>query len=317
MYNKNMRKRAKNDNAQYLKAINKTAVGFTIIETMLFLAIAGLIFVGIIVGTNGTIRQQRYKDAVQGFVDDLRDLYSLAENTQVLDYGNQSAECVGIPTGSGGRGRSNCSVYGIYAIISPTHAGRENVEAFWVTGTDQASLVEATNDRDYLGEEWGVGVNKGANVSIVTFVEHERVVLTAKSHSLLWGADIEIPCATNKDANGCGDLEIGRSNDKNQVALFIYRSPVTGSINTMTQVWNDGNKESILQQEEAYKAGENLGQNLTEGNFSHQDVSFCISGAAGLGYSGGMRMVTIDGNGSNSSAVRLIEGDSEDNKCND
>jgi hypothetical protein len=85
----------------------------------------------------------------------------------------------------------------------------------------------------------------------------------------------------------------------------------------MTQVWNDGNKKSILQQEEAYKAGENLGGNLTAGNFSHQDVSFCVSGAAGLGYSGGMRMVTIDGNGSNTSAVRLIEGDSTDNKCND
>lgn len=308
-----MRKRAKNDNAQYLKAINKTAVGFTIIETMLFLAIAGLIFVGIIVGTNGTIRQQRYKDAVQGFVDDLRDLYSLAENTQVLDYGNQSAECGANHTDFKGRGRSTCSVYGIYAIISPTHAGRENVEAFWVTGTDQASLVEATNDRDYLGASG----NKGANVSIVTFVEHERVVLTAKSHSLLWGADIEIPCATNKDANGCGSLEIGRSNDKNQVALFIYRSPVTGSINTMTWTWTNANQKSALQAEDAYVAGEKLGERLTAGGFSHDDVSFCVSGAAGLGYSGGMRMVTIDGNGSNSSAVRLIEGDSADNKCND
>lgn len=316
MYNKNMRKRANNKNAQVLKKINKKALGFTIIETMLFLAIAGLIFAGLVAGTNGTIRQQRYKDAVQGFVDDLRDLYSLAENTQVLDYGKRSAECGMIPTDFKGRGRSTCSVYGIYAIISPTHAGRENVEAFWVTGTDQASLVKATNDRDYLGVNWGVGGNKGANVSIVTFVDDEPVVLTAKSHSLLWGADIEIPCATNKDANGCGGLEVGRSDDKNQVALFIYRSPVTGSINTMTWTWTNANQESTLQAEDVYAVGEKLGVRLTAGAFSHDDVSFCISGAAGLGYKGGIRMVTVDGNGSNSNAVRLIEADSSDNKCN-
>ena len=124
-----MTKKAKNKRVSILKGINKFAVGFTIIETMLFLAIAGLIFAGIVASTNGAIRQQRYKDAVQSFADDLRDLYSLAENTQVLDYGGGTAKCGNESAYESGRGRSNCSVYGIFATISSLTDGEKNMEA--------------------------------------------------------------------------------------------------------------------------------------------------------------------------------------------
>ena len=305
-----MTKRASKKGAQDKKRINMIAAGFTIIETMLFLAIAGLIFAGLVAGTNGTIRQQRYKDAVQGFVDDLRDLYSLAENTQVLDYGQRPATCGGI-TWYEGRGRSACSVYGVYAIISPTHSGRENVEAYWVTGKDQAMLEKMPSDREYLGN------GNGANVSIETYIDDVRKPLSVKSHSILWGADIEIPCAIRSDASGCNGLGVGRSNGENQVAIFVYRSPITGSINTLTHVFTNSNKMDNLWNEDSYKTGVQLGSSLTNGYFDHQDVSFCITGGAGMGYSGGIRMVTISGDGANSNAVRLIEADSSENKCND
>ena len=184
-----MTKRAKRSNAQISKAINKLAAGFTIIETMLFLAIAGLIFAGLVAGTNGTIRQQRYKDAVQGFVDDLRDLYSLVENTQVLDYpGTATCGTASLDAESHtGRGRSGCSVYGIYAIISPTHEGRENIEAYWVTGVDQALIRGASSDREFLGPDVGIGEDKiRAKVSIDTNIDGEIKNVVAKQHSILW-----------------------------------------------------------------------------------------------------------------------------------
>ncbi|MBQ1373667.1 prepilin-type N-terminal cleavage/methylation domain-containing protein [Candidatus Saccharibacteria bacterium] len=43
--------------------------GFTLVEVSLFLAITAASFVGIVAGTQSSIFQQRYNDAVQSFVD--------------------------------------------------------------------------------------------------------------------------------------------------------------------------------------------------------------------------------------------------------
>ena len=307
MYNENMIKRAKDSDAHISKGINKAVLGFTLIETMLFLALAGLMFAGLVAGTNGAIRQQRYKDSVQGFVDDLRDLYSLAENVEVIDYGDGTPYCGG-STASKGRGRSRCSVYGIYAIISPTKSNRNNIEAYWVTGIDQ-SVVDApkTSDATFLS---------GAMVSTDTLVDGIHKNLSAKSHSLLWGADLVMPCATNRFADGCNGLEDGRSSNRNQVSLFIYRSPITGSINTLTHIENGGNVKDELYNEDIFAQGIAIYNSVSDGRLSHNDVSFCVLMGTGMSNNGGLRMVTIDGHGSNTNAVRLIEADSEDNKCN-
>lgn len=309
MYNKNMTKRASNNGAPVSTGINKVVLGFTIIETMLFLAIAGLIFAGLVAGTNGAIRQQRYKDSVQGFVDDLRDLYSLAENTQVLNY-DGAAYCSG-GTPNEGRGRSDCSVYGILAVISPQSSGKENVEARWVVGLDQAEAqkMPADSDKEFM-----------QNANVTTLISNTESSasgpITAKSHSILWGADVNIPCETMsgtekaKDSK-CSALTSKLSSDNYAVMLFIYRSPMTGSINTLA--W--------LIQNDAFDVNFQVGitqEHLAAvlGNFDHRDVSFCVSTGAGMSYNGGLRMITVSGTGSNSNAVRLIEADSEENKCN-
>lgn len=300
MYNKNMIKRASSDDAPVSKGISKIAMGFTIIETMLFLAIAGLIFVGLVAGTNGAIRQQRYKDSVQGFVDDLRDLYSLAENTQVLDYPGTPI-CGGKSTFKTGRGRSACSVYGIFAKIVPTSMSSNNVQAFWVTGIDQAALDSYSSDIEFL---------KNAEVSTVTATsEGNNTTLTALEHGVLWGADVAVPCSYISAKfgalydNGCsaGDAV---SKKKYPVALFIYRSPITGSINTLTYTMNETdhlNPDSL---------------HTYLGKFGHEDAQFCITTGAGMSEGNGLRMVKVDGNGSNTNSVRLIESESSENKCN-
>ena len=56
--------------------------GFTLVEMSLFLAVTGLLFVGIIAGTQNTIRRQRYNDSVQNFVDFWRNIYASVSNTQ-------------------------------------------------------------------------------------------------------------------------------------------------------------------------------------------------------------------------------------------
>lgn len=303
-----MIKRASSVDAPVLKGINKIAAGFTIIETMLFLAIAGLIFAGLVAGTNGTIRQQRYKDSVQGFVDDLRDLYSLAENTQVLDY-DGTATCSD-STAKEGRGRSGCSVYGIYAVILPSDAGGDNVEAYWVTGLDQAQVESSSSDIVFMSK---------ANVSTYTMTKSpdSYQAIEAKKHSLLWGADVAVPCSQIERAFGPltdGACGAGKTMGQRKygTAIFIYRSPITGSINTLTYSTQGDNAGSV-----AYNmrdSGQYLGFAIS--SFAHDDVSFCVTTGAGMSDGKGVRMVTVSGNGSNSNAVRLIEADAEENRCN-
>lgn len=323
MYNKNMVKRASKQDAPISKGINKIALGFTIIETMLFLAIAGLIFAGLVAGTNGAIRRQRYKDSVQGFVDDLRDLYSLVENTQVLNYPG-TAKCDDGTDSSEGRGRSNCSVYGIYAIISPNHGNKNTIEAYWVVGTDQSLVRGASSDIEFFKKD---STRKYAQIGTaftkVGSIEPEHI--NVKSHSILWGADVAIPCNSDFAADikgaigtvrGCDAVGSMLSNAQNQVELFIYRSPITGSINTLSSMKVDdtANANNDIEFDQAFIDGENISSVLE--NFNHYDVSLCVTGGSGMSYDGGIRMVVIDAYGNNTNAVRLIEADADENKCN-
>lgn len=56
--------------------------GFTIIEVMLFLSISGILFVGLMVGVNTTINQQRYRDSVTSFAGFLQEQYSEVTSTR-------------------------------------------------------------------------------------------------------------------------------------------------------------------------------------------------------------------------------------------
>lgn len=56
--------------------------GFTIIEVMLFLAITGLMMIGMLVGVGGSINRQRYEDAVYSFQDFLQGQYNLVDNVR-------------------------------------------------------------------------------------------------------------------------------------------------------------------------------------------------------------------------------------------
>ena len=63
-------------------------IGFTLVEVSLFLAVTAVLFVGIITATQGSIWQQRYFDAVQGYAEFWRSIYSQVSNPQTVGSGN-------------------------------------------------------------------------------------------------------------------------------------------------------------------------------------------------------------------------------------
>lgn len=92
--------------------------GFTIVEISIFLAITGLLFVGITAGVQNSIFQQRYTDAVQSFADFLRSAYDEVLNVQSAGDGISDSAIYGkvIVFGEDGQPDGSQVVYTYTAI---------------------------------------------------------------------------------------------------------------------------------------------------------------------------------------------------------
>lgn len=313
--------------------MSKQKSGFTIIETMLFLAITGLVFAGVVIGTNGSLRSQRYRDTVQSFVNSLRDVYSRAENTEITDYGNQQARCgwwnnktSDISDVNSARGRSRCVVYGLAVAIYTDNNNESYVMSSLLGGFDEAQTKENLKSTDsspyddllYLKH---AGVSEFFTYDAGPSYRWERKG-EVKS-KLLWGAKVHVLCS--QDMVDSGSYDSCKSTDDIAdnigVEMIVYRSPNTGSIESFARYAGNGIINPIAGKSSTTNANDSLVE-FDDGiageatKLKHRDVSFCIEPGDGMSSSGGMRMVTIDGDASGENAVRLIEADSEKNRCN-
>ncbi|MDB5165149.1 MAG: hypothetical protein JWM00_39 [Candidatus Saccharibacteria bacterium] len=129
--------------------------GFTVIETMLFLAVSGALVIAILAGSGIAISQQRYRDAAIGIESLLQSQY--ADTSNVVNSRGDNLECgsdgndggkILIAPGSGTRGASECVVLGRYVRFMANGTGT-NVTTANVIGLrfDEAPV---TNDIDAL-----------------------------------------------------------------------------------------------------------------------------------------------------------------------
>jgi type II secretory pathway pseudopilin PulG len=92
------------------------STGFTIIETMLFLAISGMLVAAILVGSGIAINQQRYRDSVNGVKSYIQQQFN--ETANVINNRSAAWTCTASGdvvevAGSGQpRGRSDCVIIG-------------------------------------------------------------------------------------------------------------------------------------------------------------------------------------------------------------
>lgn len=183
--------------------------GFTIIEVMLFLGITGLLALTLLGGWTTMINTQRYKDSVKSVQSFLQTQYNLVYNVEILEKGDNPLYCR--VDGSGeveltttpiaGRGQSECVQMG--RVIKITN-GTE-FKAYAVIGVDVQDDTSTTDAASFIAHK-------------PVAVDDESLALTNGEFIVPWQAEVVYPQAVGG----------GRQN----VALAIVRSPLTGSVHT-------------------------------------------------------------------------------------
>lgn len=92
--------------------------GFTIIETMLFLAITGLLLAGILIGSGVAIGIERYRDAATSLQVEIQQLYADTISVHNERDGNQACNAGGITSAVSSRGQGECIMLGRYMTIN-------------------------------------------------------------------------------------------------------------------------------------------------------------------------------------------------------
>jgi len=179
--------------------------GFTIIETMLFLAITGALVVGVLVGTGASINIQRYRDSVTSLKSLIQKQYSDALNVQngvrAKAIACDASASVSETGATQPRGQSDCVVMGKLVTIDNT--------------TVTTSTVI------------GAGVNSG-NLSDVDLIKSYNLSIlnsTSETSQLEWGTKIAWPVSGGGAKNPTTPREI---------AILIVRSPQSGQIYTFS-----------------------------------------------------------------------------------
>jgi len=137
-----------------MKFSNET--GYTIIETMLFLGISGLLVTGILAGAGASINTQRYRDSVSSLQSVLQQQYSEVSN---VSNDGTSGSCDSKP-----RGQSDCVILGRYI----TTIDGKNLLIQDVIGKTPSSSVSSLNDVEIFKENgYTIQISSSGNTTYV------------------------------------------------------------------------------------------------------------------------------------------------------
>lgn len=178
--------------------------GFTIIETVLFLSVTGLLIMGVLVGTGNALNAQRYRDSIESFKDVLQTQYAELGSVKNSRANTWSCDALAIPTPGGSeiRGQSDCFMVGRYLRIEGDEVSIYQVLARQ-TGTNGG------NDITRLDNNYVYNVD-------TTAVEESEIA---------WGNQIAWP----RSGSGAQSPRVPRS-----LGILIIRSPDSGNIYTFS-----------------------------------------------------------------------------------
>lgn len=170
--------------------------GFTIIETMLYLAISGMLLTALLFGIGGSIASQRYRDSVTSLQLALQQPYNDVINVKNF---RDSTAC-----GTDNRGQGSCFLLGRYMTIGNDGEIRAN---------NVVGIPTATTSDDL------------ADIPLLQSYSLTAVSENAYESSMEWGTQIAWP-VSGPDA---------RTNSANRVfSMLVLKSPSTGMVYTFT-----------------------------------------------------------------------------------
>lgn len=248
--------------------------GFTVLETILFLGVSGVLVALLIFGAGTSLNAQRYNDAVSSFKNVLQSQYaelSTVRNTRDSTW-SCDATAVAIDSGNQFRGQGNCVLVGKYMRID-----QDDIHIYTVLAYPKASPTGGLDDIDSLKSNYTLGISTA----------------DIQSKYLDWGTEIAWPASGNGSRSPTTPRTIG---------LFFLRSPDSGAVYTFTSdsIPSDPLSVPISFVTDMLVAG----SSSTQGQRSR---SLCIV-SNGL-VTGGTRAVYIDKYASSASAIEVRSND--------
>lgn len=181
--------------------------GFTIIETMLVLAITGALVMAFTVGVGASISNQRYRDSVITFQALLQDQYSAIDNVRNDRDANWSCDASAQPSQGGvgtiAPGQSDCVLMGRYVSVVGGAITMATVVGY------QTGLGTKSSDIATVRENYTLGISESS-------IERDTID---------WGGEIRWP------VSGAGSRPGGGTRS---ISILFVRSPETGSTYTFT-----------------------------------------------------------------------------------
>lgn len=307
----------------------RTKKGFSLIEVLLVLSITGLVFVGIVSGINSNVARQRYNDSVQDFAEFLRRVYSEATNVENamdnIKINNKYCTAAGLPSSGvifnpkdeeNIGGRSDCAFYGklisfgednttgdtsliyVYDVIGKVYDNSKGASKNYAEGKD-ADGKNPIGILSYLRELHSdilTVTPSGSNCIFQPFA-------TMYSYRPAWESKIE---TTKNGTLFKGQVLIARSPSDNSIRTsyrigsnkFINAHSVNTTGRCSSSTYNSIKSNSLFAKLSNFSSG--------------ADINFCVASDDASASGNRRRNVRISGDGSNSSAVRLMNVDEND-----
>jgi len=186
--------------------------GFTIIETMLVLAVTGVMVATLLVGIGGSINGQRYKDSVTSFKSLLQDQYSMIDNVSNNRDANWTCDVNAktVATGSAGTtpGQSDCVLLGRYVSVV-----NDKISTASIVGV-QKTKAPTANDVADIKTNYALGISTNS----------------IEDSTLEWGAQIAWPVSGSDAA----PTSVSPAPPNRAIGILMIRSPLSGTAYTFT-----------------------------------------------------------------------------------
>lgn len=297
-----------------------TKKGFTLIEVILVLAIAGLMLTGLIANISGSISSKRYSTSVQDFDRLLRQVYNQVENVQiaersvitgaantdycVVDGGTAFNGKTGSTLGSTSAynknttasGRTGCSVYGKLVTFGEgtpsTNKDAKSIYVYDVIGdvVDARNPLKSTDEKNALKEvHLGIIARRG-----------DSNVVSSYSYALDWGAWVEDTILNNRMVG----------------ALLIVRSPLSSIIHTYYHSFTESQININATYASSIPTAGYIMSNL-DGYSNSSNINFCINSEdRGSAKRYNIRLMADAHNASDIVFVSQDDTTAEGNACN-